>query len=171
MLFDALDYHLIHEDPAPLYMGELPRRWEDVPARVVVNLCGVFPGGEPFGRIVHGFALIDALDPEVMPERRQFEQFLHGIHSLAANEASYWHCHAGINRSGLAVAAYLHLHRGLRISTAIEIMRERRSEMVLCNSAFERQLRDWYGQRDERTFSPFSFETWRVERLGKREGS
>lgn len=170
MLFrdDELDYSLVSEGPTPLYMGELPRRWEECPARVIVNMCGVYPVGEPYGRVVHGLALLDVLDPELVPERRVFENFLDGVHVLAADEPTYWHCHAGLNRSGLAVAAYLHRHRGLRISDAIRTLRQRRTQMVLCNSLFERTLRQWYGDEDEQDFDVVSIEAYLSERSGRR---
>ena len=53
---DHLDHHLVHGHPHPLYMGELPGAWEQVPAPVVVNLCGVYPHGDPEGRLVLGDA-------------------------------------------------------------------------------------------------------------------
>lgn len=165
---DGLDYHLISEEPVPLYMGELPRRWEEVPTRVVVNLCGVFPMGNALGKVVHGLPMVDVMDPELVPDRRSLEAFLDAVHAHAAVEPSYWHCHAGLNRSGLAVAAYLHRHRGVRISDAIRSMRHRRTPMVLCNSLFERLLRTWYGGEDEKEFEVVSFEQWAAERSGRR---
>ena len=130
-MFDRqLDYHLISSEPAPLYMGELPRAYEDIPARIVINLCGVYPVGEPFGRTVLSMPLLDALEPELCPKKEELERFLDAVHHFAATEPSYWHCHAGINRSGLAVAAYLHRHRGMRIGEAMANMRARRSPMV-----------------------------------------
>jgi hypothetical protein len=168
LLYDELDFHLVSEEPSPLYMGELPRRWEEVPTRVVVNLCGVFPVGEPYGRIVHGMALLDVLDPDLVPERATFEAFLDAVHVYAASEPTYWHCHAGLNRSGLAVAAYLHRYRGLRISDAIGRLRAARTPMVLCNSVFERTLREWYGEDDEQDFDVVSLDTWLAEHGGGR---
>ena len=157
------------ETPAPLFMGELPRRWDDVPARVVVNMCGVYPQGDSGGRIVHGMPLFDVLDPELMPDRRVLEGFLDSVHVHAANEPTYWHCHAGLNRSGLAVAAYLHRHRAMRISVAIRHMRQRRTSMVLCNGLFERRLREWYGGDDEQDFEVRTLDDYLAERDGRRE--
>lgn len=168
MLLDGLDFHLVADAPTPVYMGELPRRWDEIPARVVVNLCGVYPAGEPYGRVVHGLALLDVLDPDLLPERQVFESFLDAVHNHAGTEATYWHCHAGLNRSGLALAAYLHRHRGLRISDAIAQLRERRTGMVLCNSLFERTLRRWYGEADEQDFETLSIDDYLVERRGRR---
>lgn len=169
MPHSTLDHHLVSESPAPLFMGELPRRWEDVPAAVVVNLCGpMHPLGDACGRVVHQLQLLDVLDPEVLPSRRRIEGFLDAVHEHASTEPTYWHCHAGLNRAGLAVAAYLHRHRGLRISAAIRHLRERRSPMVLCNAYFEGVLREWYGGEDEQAFEPVSIDLWLHEREGRR---
>jgi hypothetical protein len=162
-----LDYHRVSEDPHPIYMGELPRRWSDIPAKVVINMCGVFPLGEPYERRVFALAMLDVQEPEFLPKRAPFERFLDAVHAHAAEEESYWHCHAGINRSGMAVAAYLHRHRGLRISDAIAQLRNRRSAMVLCNTLFEKTLRTWYGGPDEQEFKEFNIEDYLRERVGR----
>lgn len=162
-----LDCHVVSDSPAPLYIGELPRHWGDVPARLVINVCGTFPQGDPLGRMCFSMPMRDVLDPNQLPRREDLERFLASIHLHAADQASYWHCHAGINRSAMAAAAYLHLHRGLRISEAIRTIRERRSPTCLCNAVFERVLREWYGGPDEQDFDPVSFERWAIEHLGK----
>ena len=168
MAYDDLDYHLVSSDPAPLYMGELPRSYEEQPARAVMNLCGAYPPGQAFGHVVHTMALLDVLDEAFAPARKQLEQFLDAAHLYAAHEPTYWHCHAGLNRSGLAVAAYLHRHRGLRISDAIERLRTRRTPMVLCNSRFEGMLRTWYGDDDEQDFEEVDMEAFLSHRTGGR---
>jgi hypothetical protein len=149
-----LDHHLISEAPFQLYMGALPEVWEDVPARVVVNLCGIFPFGNSNRRIVYTLPMLDVADEALMPDRSVIEGFVDAVHAYAHHEATYWHCHAGLNRSGLAVAAYLHRHRGIAIGTAITHLRETRSRMVLCNPLFERRLREWYGGPEEQAFDP-----------------
>jgi protein-tyrosine phosphatase len=165
---DALDHHLVHTEPTPVWMGELPDDYGEIPAPIVVNLCGVFPRGAPLGLTVLGFPMHDTVDPEMVPPRGALERFLGAVNRFAEQEPTYWHCHAGINRSGFALAAYLHLYRDLTISQAIENLRRRRSGMVLCNSLFERLLREWYGSRQEQEFEPFSFDTWKKEKGGRR---
>lgn len=151
----APPFHLVSESPSPLYMGALPTRWDDVPARVVVNLCGVLPYGEGlFGRVVLVMPLLDLPEPELMPTREQLEAFLEAAHAHASREPTYWHCHAGLNRSGLAVAAYLHRYRRMRIGDAIRTLRVTRSPMVLSNHVFELTLREWYGGADEQALEP-----------------
>ena len=110
--------------------------------------------------------LLDALDPDLLPDREVFERFIDSVHGHAQSEPSYWHCHAGINRSGLAVATYLHRHRGLAISDAITLIRNQRSPMALCNGLFEATLRKWYGRPDEQDFSPFTLDDYLRGRVG-----
>lgn len=167
-MFDALDHHLVSDAPAPLFMGELPRDYDDVPARAVFNLCGVHPPGQAFGRVIHTMALLDVLDAELAPERGQLERFLAGAHVWAASEPTYWHCHAGLNRSGLAVAAYLHVYRGMRIGDAIAQLRARRTPIVLCNPHFEGLLREWYGGPDEQAFDRVDIDAYLAGRTGGR---
>jgi protein-tyrosine phosphatase len=151
----VVDHHLVSGGPAPLYMGALPSRWDQIPARVVVNLCGMMPyGAATLGRAVHLLTMLDVPEAELLPDRAALESFLDAAHAHAAREATYWHCHAGLNRSGFAVAAYLHRHRGARIGEAIAGLRQVRSPLVLCNPTFERTLRTWYGGPDEQSFEP-----------------
>lgn len=49
------------------------------------------------------------------------------------------HCQAGLNRSGLVTALAL-IRAGMAPAAAIALLRERRSDVVLCNSTFERWL-------------------------------
>jgi hypothetical protein len=147
-----LDHHLVSHQPVPLYMGALPSHWDDVPTRVVINMCGLFPLGSANRRIVYTMPMMDVADEDLMPSRTAIESFVDTVHEYALYEPTYWHCHAGLNRSGLVVACYLHRYRGMRISHAIEHMRRVRSPLVLCNPLFERRLREWYGGADEQDF-------------------
>ena len=166
MVTGSLNHHLLSDTPAPLFMGELPHRYEHVPARVIINMCDSWPSGSPAGRTLFSFPF---LDPDLMPERRRLEGFVDAVHTHAATEPTYWHCHAGLNRSGLAVALYLHRHRAMRISDAIRHMRERRTPMVLCNGLFERRLREWYGGEDEQEFEVRSLDDYLTGRHGRSE--
>ena len=149
------NHHLVSAQPTPLYLGALPSRWDHIPARVVVNLCGALPSGTGmFGRVVHLLPMLDVPEEELLPARSTIETFLDAVHAHAGGEPSFWHCHAGLNRSGLAVAAYLHRHRGARIGEAIALLRRVRSPLVLCNATFERTLRTWYGGPDEQALAP-----------------
>lgn len=50
------------------------------------------------------------------------------------------HCQAGLNRSGLIAATAL-MKMGHTASSAIDLLREKRCDMVLCNASFEKWLR------------------------------
>jgi len=162
----ALNYDQILKDPVPIFMGPLPKHFRDIPARVVINMCGEYPAGDGSQHMTLVMPLFDVQEMELFPERKEFERFLREVHGYAADQASYWHCHAGINRSALALSAYLCLYRGMKISTAIALLRRRRSPLVLCNALFERKLRQWYGGPEEQAFEPFSVEAYLAGRVG-----
>lgn len=168
-LSEKLDYDLVWEGGAPLYMGELPNTYRDAPAQVIINACGVVPALSVPSPTVLVFPMVDTLEAEYIPSRQRIEALVDAAHVFASAEPTYWHCHAGLNRSGLLVATYLHRHGGLRISDAIQQLRGARSPMVLCNNVFERTLRDWYGGEDEQLFSPFDLSTYLRERVRRRE--
>lgn len=161
-----LDYNLISDAPAPLYIGELPLRWQDAPTPVLVNLCDAFPTGDPYGKVSFALPFRDVLDPASLPARADLERFLDALHPYASTTPTYWHCRAGINRSAMAAAAYLHRHRGMTITAAITLIRDRRGAMCLCNAVFEAALREWYGTAAERAFDPMPIEVWATERRG-----
>jgi hypothetical protein len=163
---DSLNYDLILEEPHPIFMGPLPRDYVEVPTRVVVNLCGEYPAGDRTGHLTFFMPMFDVQERGLLPLRDDFELFLKEVHLCVSKEPSYWHCHAGINRSGMMLAAYLHLYLGMRISDAIRHLRRRRSPIVLCNSLFEQTLREWYGGAEEQEFVPFSIEAYLAGRIG-----
>ncbi len=169
MSASTLDYDLVSKSPTPIYMGELPEDYAAAPASVVINACGVFPNIAVPSPTILTLPMIDTLELEYLPGRSQIEAFLKGVHTHAVDGPTYWHCHAGLNRSALLVASYLHLYRGLRISDAITQLRDARSPMVLCNNVFERKLRGWYGQPDEQDFETFDLATYLRERVRRRE--
>ena len=164
-----LGYHLIDDQPTAIFLGPLPQQWKEVPAPVVINMCDGYPNGDRDGYTVCALPLLDLQEDEAMPSREVFETFLASVHTHAANASSYWHCHAGLNRSSLALAAYLHLYRGYRISEAIEQIRARRSPLCLCNALFEKTLRVWYGEKNEQDFVPVDMNAWLTERTGGRD--
>ena len=124
--------------------------------------------GAPINLALAQAASVGVIFIVFFPHKGRGESFLEAVHNHASSEPTYWHCHAGLNRSGLALAAYLHRHRGLRISDAISQLRQKRTRMVLCNSLFERTLRRWYGDPDEQDFDTFSIDDYLVEREGRR---
>lgn len=138
---------LIKSDPS-IYLGPRPDLVDSVPAAAIVSLCPT-----PFGSDLL-FEMVDRMSPRRVPERRRFEAFLAEAEVLTRAGPTYWHCHRGINRSGFALAAFLHLYRRQRISAAIARLRRLRSPLVLQNVVFERTLREWYGEPSERAFDP-----------------
>jgi protein-tyrosine phosphatase len=48
------------------------------------------------------------------------------------------HCQAGLNRSSLVVAEYLIRYEGLTGPKAVQMIRESRSQVCLCNPDFDR---------------------------------
>lgn len=153
----------MHEAPTPMWVGELPGTYAQVPAPVVINLCGVYPDVAPPVRVLLSLPFLDVPDEGMLPARADVERFLDAVDVHARSQATYWHCHAGINRASFVAAAYLHRHRGLRISAAIALLRERRSPLVLCNPVFEQVLRAWYGAPDEQAFEPYTMERYLEE--------
>lgn len=53
------------------------------------------------------------------------------------------HCQAGLNRSSLVAARAIHLREGFPGDEIVADLREKRSPAVLCNSAFEDEVRSW----------------------------
>lgn len=63
------------------------------------------------------------------------------VRALKAGGNVLVHCQAGINRSNLVAAAALRKWKGLTSAEAIDLLREKRSPLVLANSKFENYLR------------------------------
>ena len=147
---------LVVDDP-PVYLGGMPVRAERCSPGIRINVCAQVLVARVPHQPVFQLTLQDSLDPEALVAQSVLERFLCGVHAFAADQPSYWHCREGVNRSAFALAAYLHLYRGLRISSAIDRLRTCRSPLVLCNTLFEETLRTWYGDADEQDFSRTRF--------------
>ena len=160
------DYDRILDSPTPLYLGRFPTEPRHLNVACFINLCGELPHGIPNGVATYVFPLKDTLDPILRPKRAAVEQFLATVHEHVKVAPSYWHCHAGLNRAGFALSAYLHLFHGVRISEAISLLRTTRSPYVLCNSNFEGFLREWYGEDDEKVFTPTEEDVYYRRREG-----
>lgn len=156
------DWDLVVDGPPKIFLGALPALYADVPGDVVVNLCGVPVADASSRRASHVWELLDTQSHEHLPSRDLVDAFVDLVAPDVDLHDSYWHCHAGINRSSFVLCAYLHRRRGLRISEAIRTLRERRTPLVLCNATFERRLRQWYGGPDEQDFEPFPYERWKA---------
>ena len=159
--------NLIVDQPA-IYLGAFPERPEQCTPGVRINLCEQVLVPRLEHQPVFQLTMRDDIDPTHLVERSVLERFLLAVHTVAADQPSWWHCREGINRSAFALAAYLYLHRGMRISSAIDCLRSQRSSLVLCNTLFEETLRAWYGGPDEQTFSRTRFTDFLSQR-GKRQ--
>jgi protein-tyrosine phosphatase len=62
------------------------------------------------------------------------------VNTACAKGKTLVHCQAGLNRSGLIAARALMLRGTHTAAEAIELLRAKRSPVVLCNAAFERYL-------------------------------
>lgn len=138
----------IHELPTAITLGRRPTA-ETPLTPVLVSFVLEPPVHE--GLHFH-LPMRDSMNPALLPTREALVRFLESLHPEVSQHASYWHCHAGQNRSAFGLAAYLHLFRALAISDAIELMRTRRDGRVLCNPLFEATLRSWFGTPAEQTF-------------------
>ena len=144
------DRNLVHSEPFDIWLGADPMRYPPKAFdtfTVIVNLRDFVAAdrSSPLGTVVLHYSMKDLESRSALPERESLEDFLAAVHVLAGKGSSLWHCFAGLNRSGLALAAYLHLYRGLPIREAIQLLREKRCEYVLSNKVFAQALIEWYG--------------------------
>lgn len=142
------DHHVIHADPADLVMGADPCTYKDPTQKryaLFVNLTSECGYATHRHTVVMHYSMRDNEDPYSIPEQERMETFLWAAHQYACAGPTYWHCSAGLNRSGFFVAAYLHLYRGTPIQDAIALLRRERHPKVLCNPAFVRVLEERYG--------------------------
>ncbi len=87
----------------------------------------------------HGWTMYDSPD---YPDLDTLDEAVPLI--VAALEAGgnvLVHCQAGINRSNLATSLVLMDWKGLTAAEAIDMLREKRGQVVLSNQSFERYLR------------------------------
>lgn len=78
-------------------------------------------------------------DHAEMPDLRQLHDLARIVNAFTANGKTLVHCQAGLNRSGLVAGLALIL-AGTEPDRAIQLLRERRCDMVLCNATFEHWL-------------------------------
>ena len=141
--------NIIMEHPRIVLGGEpyiIPIAASDWECDVFINLT---PRGHQIapelGRNIElHFPMRDSEDPLKLPTKAQIVEFCACAHVYARTHGTYWHCQAGINRSSLVLATYLHLYRGLSIKKAITLIRKRRSTMCLFNNLFYYALLEWW---------------------------
>lgn len=75
-------------------------------------------------------------DSAEIPDARQLYDIARIINAFRAKGKTLVHCQAGLNRSALTTGLALILD-GMQPAQAIALLREKRSDAVLCNKAFE----------------------------------
>ena len=80
-------------------------------------------------------------DSAEVPARAQLDAITNSVARMVTDGKTLVHCQAGLNRSGLICALVL-VKRGRTPAEAIDLLRQKRHPLVLCNEAFERFLLD-----------------------------
>lgn len=79
-------------------------------------------------------------DAEDMPDKDVLYALADYVNAVSKIGMTLVHCQAGLNRSAL-VATLALMRSGMTADGAINLMREKRCDAVLCNQAFETWLR------------------------------
>lgn len=85
---------------------------------------------------------IEMYDAGEIPDPTQLLKIARHVCKCVNHGKTLVHCQAGLNRSGLVSALALILS-GHSAASAIEMLRQMRSPVVLCNTAFESWLLEW----------------------------
>lgn len=97
----------------------------------------------PWGIYNHGehqiYLEATLFDGEDVPDRAMLDFLADYVNRCKRLGKTLVHCQAGLNRSALVVA-YAMIKEGMRPQDAIALLREKRSDAVLCNEHFERWL-------------------------------
>lgn len=86
---------------------------------------------------------IEMYDSDKIVPEEQLHEIVDRLHELVTDGQTLVHCQAGLNRSGLISAFYLMKYRGMPAEEAIELLRNKRHVLVLCNQHFEQWLLNW----------------------------
>lgn len=81
------------------------------------------------------------LDTDELPDENLILSIADRVNDLRRDGSTLVHCELGLNRSGLVAATALVLD-GMDPAEAIDLLRQRRSHLVLSNSTFERWVRE-----------------------------
>lgn len=122
-----------------LWSGGCPRVSAPEHFKFIVNL---YPW-EPYRCHPHQALLqIQLFDSGEVPPEETLVALATTVNAFRKAGPTLVHCQAGLNRSGLVTALALILS-GMEPAFAIQRMREKRCDAVLCNKAFEGWLRDY----------------------------
>lgn len=83
---------------------------------------------------------VEMYDAGEVPDERQLHDVARIVNAFRTQGKTLVHCQAGLNRSGLVTALALMLSTSYTAEEAIDALRQKRSEAVLCNTAFSRWL-------------------------------
>ena len=136
-----LNVPLIQHVEGGLYQGGCPDYQSVALPDGFDYVLSLYPWGAQYGlpddcerNIV---TMYDGLDQST----EQVDELAHDLdYRLQEGQVCLVHCQAGLNRSGLIAARTLML-RGHTADSAIALLREKRSPLVLCNDTFEAWLR------------------------------
>lgn len=117
-----------------LWMGGCPTGPTDFDHIVCLYPWGVYPLGEEQTHL--SVRMFDSAD---VPSQALLYGLADTVNRLRQAGSVLVHCQAGLNRSGLVTALAL-IRSGMTPPAAIAMLRERRSDVVLCNAVFERWL-------------------------------
>ncbi|KAF8025796.1 hypothetical protein BT93_F2581 [Corymbia citriodora subsp. variegata] len=102
----------------------------------VANLAPAFPND-------FAYKLVEVMDSEDTHIRQHFEECISFIDEARRQGGGILvHCFMGISRSVTVVAAYLMKQRGMRLSQALELVKNKRPQAAP-NSGFMVQLREF----------------------------
>lgn len=88
--------------------------------------------------MLNSFLEVKLYDSRDMPDRAKIEQIADWINLCAAQGPTLVHCQAGLNRSSLVAAVALMRRDPTRSpEDVIALLREKRTDTVLCNRTFE----------------------------------
>ncbi len=139
-----VDYHLIIDKPYPIYLGALPwNSYSSVPADTIFNFCGDIPESGTMKKTFI-FPFLDDDREDSVPDQKDIFDFLHVANVYATQGPTFWHCHAGVNRSAFMLASYLWLYhddfKDTDMNNVIGMIRNKRYDYCLCNDAFVKRL-------------------------------
>jgi hypothetical protein len=120
-----------------LWMGGCPVVALPKEFQFVINL---YPWGE---YDLHGHQVSTSarlFDHAELPDERLLNALAAHVNECRAIGPTLVHCQAGLNRSGLVTALAL-MRAGKSSKEAIDLLREKRCDAVLCNSQFHMWLR------------------------------
>lgn len=144
MTIGLLDYNLIRSSPTKIYLGEMPdEEFKTLPSnvKVLINLSHHSHQKNYSHTILH-FPLMDCDNDYFCPKPQEMYRFLEAAHIYTQTQDTYWHCQAGMNRSALMLAAYLHVYDDSfdSMKQVIQHLRSMRGDFILNNQAFEKFL-------------------------------